>query len=140
MADKVAFLRRHKFTIAFENESHPFYSTEKIVEAFAAHTVPIYWGKPRVADDFNPKAFINAHDFKSLDALVDFVAQVDKDDARYQQYLAQEPFVGGVDAIHALDERVFTAFKQMVECPPVPQASQRLHSRMRRAWHGLLKA
>ena len=40
--DKLAFQTRHKFAIAFENSSHPGYTTEKLVEAFAAKTVPIY--------------------------------------------------------------------------------------------------
>ena len=44
VSDKLEFQRKHKFAIAFENCSQPGYSTEKILEAFAARTVPIYWG------------------------------------------------------------------------------------------------
>ncbi len=39
--DKLAFQSTHKFAIAFENTSHCGYTTEKLVQAFAAQTVPI---------------------------------------------------------------------------------------------------
>ncbi len=134
--EKMAFLRRHKFTIAFENQSCPGYTTEKMTEALAARTVPIYWGDPLAARDFNPKAFINAHDFDSLDALVAHVREVDQDPALYRAHLnavATEPINGGLDAIAALDNRVFAAFKHLVEHPPAPRASQRWPNRLRRA-------
>lgn len=44
--DKMKFIRKYKFNIAFENSSSPGYVTEKIIEALAARTVPIYWGDP----------------------------------------------------------------------------------------------
>ena len=134
-ADKVAFLRRHKFTIAFENQSCPGYTTEKMTEALAARTVPIYWGNPVAAEDFNPRAFINAHDFKSLDALADFVAGVDHDDALYLRYLravAAEPVNGGVARIEAMDRRVFAAFQNLLEHPPQPRAAARWQNRLAR--------
>lgn len=135
VADKLAFLGRHKFTIAFENESHPFYSTEKIVEALAARTVPIYWGDPRAAEDFNPAAFINAHDFETLDELAEYVAEVDRDDALYLRHLSavcREPVVGGLARIHAMDEELFGAFKKLVEHPPQFRAAMRPMQRLLR--------
>ena len=45
---KRAFIKDYKFTIAFENQSYPGYTTEKILDAFRARTVPIYWGNPRI--------------------------------------------------------------------------------------------
>jgi len=36
--------------------------TEKIVEAFAANCIPIYWGDPSISKVFNSKAFINVLD------------------------------------------------------------------------------
>lgn len=141
--DKLAFLARYKFTIAFENESYPYYTTEKMTEALGARTVPIYWGNPEVARDFNPEAFINARDFKSLDALADYVAQVDRDDALYRRYLsaaATAPFTGGWAAVEAMDNRVFAAFKTLIENPPKQRVAQRFGNRVVRAasglWHG----
>lgn len=88
--DKLAFESRHKFAIACENSSHTGYTTEKLVEAFAAGCVPIYWGDPEVTKVFNPKAFINVHDFATIDELVSTVRALDNDDDAYQSML-QEP-------------------------------------------------
>ncbi|MCP5516933.1 MAG: glycosyltransferase [Verrucomicrobiales bacterium] len=114
-AGKIAFLRQYKFNIAFENASLPGYTTEKIFEAMRARCVPIYWGDPRIAEDFNPKSFINAADFPSLEALADHVIELDRDDTRMFAYL-REPYLPDnrptkwFDRTRLLDqfERIFT--------------------------------
>lgn len=60
-SDKLSFLQTRRFAIAFENTSHPGYVTEKIVDAFQAGCVPIYWGSSRVTEEFNPSTFIDFH-------------------------------------------------------------------------------
>lgn len=87
--DKLAFDRAHKFSIVCENSAHPGYTTEKIVQAFAAGCVPVYWGDPAISRVFNPKALINVSDFDSLAALVEYVRQVDSDDTLFDSYLRQ---------------------------------------------------
>lgn len=61
--NKLEFQRKHKFVIAFENTSTPGYTTEKIVHAFSANAVPIYWGNPAIAKEFNEESFINCHNY-----------------------------------------------------------------------------
>ncbi len=90
--DKLEFQKKHKFALAFENESHPGYTTEKLMQAFAAQTVPIYWGDPEVTQVFNPKAFICASDFETLEDMVDYVRKVDEDDELYLEMLRQPAF------------------------------------------------
>lgn len=90
VADKLEFEQKHKFSICCENSSHSGYTTEKIVESFAAQTVPIYWGDPDVAKVFNPRAFINAMDYASLDGLLAAVKAIDDDDTLYLQ-MVKEP-------------------------------------------------
>lgn len=85
--DKLAFQTKHKFSIAFENSSHPGYTTEKLVEAFAAKTVPIYWGDPLVGLGFEEEAFINCHQYDSFEAVVEAVRVVDQDDVLYRRML-----------------------------------------------------
>lgn len=89
--DKIAWLRGFKFTICYENSSHPGYVTEKILHAMAAGTIPIYWGDPDVGLDFNPASFLNRHDFDSDDALIEEIVRLDNDDAAYRAML-QEPW------------------------------------------------
>lgn len=109
--DKVAFLRECRFAIAYENSSHPGYTTEKIYEAFLAGAIPIYWGDPRVEEDFNPAAFINAHRFGSLGELVDHVRTVDGDDTLFRRYLSEPCFVNDVVPARFREERLIDFFE-----------------------------
>ena len=90
--DKQAFLKRAKFNIAGENCSYDGYATEKIVEAFAADTIPIYYGDPNIVKDFNPRAFVNVHDFASLDEVLEKVKEIDNNDDLYLSML-NEPII-----------------------------------------------
>lgn len=90
--DKLAFQRQFKFALTFENSSHVGYTTEKILQAFASRTVPIYWGDPRVTEYFNPNAFVNVMDFMNLEAALEYVEKLDKDDERYLEYVRQYPW------------------------------------------------
>ena len=92
VVDKLAFQSDYKFTIAFENTSHLGYVTEKIADPMLAHSVPLYWGSPRVGEDFNPAAFVNAHDYSSMVDVVRRVIEIDRDDDLYRKYLAAPPF------------------------------------------------
>jgi alpha(1,3/1,4) fucosyltransferase len=118
---KIAFLSRYKFTIAFENQTYPGYTTEKIYHAMQAGSVPIYWGDPLVDRDFNPRSFISYHQHeaavmarlpsfllhtpllsrlvdryyvqpKTMERLIDQVLTVDANDALYAQCLSEPWF------------------------------------------------
>jgi hypothetical protein len=90
---KLEALRPYKFTIAFENKELSGWTTEKMYDPLAAHTIPIFWGDPKAVDCFNPEAFINAYDFKSLSELADYVCEVDTNEALYLRYLQAPPFL-----------------------------------------------
>ncbi len=87
--DKLAFDRQHRFVICFENQSHPGYLTEKLVDAFAAGAIPIYYGDPTVAETFNPKAFINCHNFRDMEQAARYVIEVDRNPLLYQSILSE---------------------------------------------------
>lgn len=93
---KIDFLSSRKFNLCFESYSHPGYVTEKILHAFLAGTVPIYWGSETVEADFNPKAFINVHNFKDFDDAIDYIKKVDENDDFYEWTVNQPKFTGGV--------------------------------------------
>ncbi len=93
VADKMAFISKYRFNIAFENSSVPGYTTEKIIEAFAAGSVPLYWGDPLIAKEFNPGAFVNIMDFGSIDDAVRYVAELDKDKERYLEFFDHNPLL-----------------------------------------------
>lgn len=89
---KIDTLSGYKFTIAFENTRLPGWVTEKLIDPLLAHSIPIYWGDPDVAELFNPKAFINCADYgDDLDAAVQAVMDLDHDRERYMQMLREPP-------------------------------------------------
>ena len=84
--DKEMFIRDYKFNIAFENSLYSGYTTEKIIQAFAAGTVPIYAGDPRITEMFDVNAFINANHL-TMDQIVRVVSEIDRDDKAYLNML-----------------------------------------------------
>ncbi len=81
--DKLAFERDYRFTLAFENTSTPGYVTEKMLEAFAGDTIPVYWGDPEIAKEFNPDAFINCMDYDNVEDIIGKIKEVNEDDQKY---------------------------------------------------------
>jgi len=143
VADKRAFLAEHRFTIAFENESHPGYTTEKIAEAMLADSVPIYWGDPLVGRDFETRSFLSAHDTPDpryasarpdLDALIERVIELDRRPDLLLAMLAQPwyrnnrvPYTADSDAILAQFTRIFTTAIEPVARRRGLARSLRLH-------------
>jgi len=105
--DLPEFYSRYKFTIAFEYTSASGYTTEKIMAPLLGRSVPIYWGNPDIAEEFNPEAFINAHDYGSLEELADYVLEVDADNDLYEQYLMAPIFTDNSLPVDA-DWEIFT--------------------------------
>lgn len=95
VASKFEFELRHKFSIAFENSSRLGYTTEKIVCSLAAKTIPIYWGNPAVAREFNEERFINCHNYTSFAEVVKRVREIDADDELYLRIVNQPVLAPG---------------------------------------------
>lgn len=91
--DKVDYCSRYKFTIAFENVPSRGYLTEKLTDAFAAGSLPIYWGDPDVEQDFNPRRFVHARDFRDLDELVEHIRFLDENEDAYLSYFREPLFL-----------------------------------------------
>lgn len=110
---KVPFMAPYKFSIAFENASYPGYTTEKLYHAMLAGTLPIYWGNPLVQRDFNPKSFINAAEYPSLDALAERVIEIDRNDDLYRQYASEPWYHGNRLSPYADPERILERFRKI---------------------------
>jgi len=111
--DKVAFLRQYKFTIAFENSCYPGYTTEKILHAFIADSIPIYWGNPLISRDFSPKSFINCHDYNSFDEVIERVIEVDTNNDLYIEYLTEPPFNGNRENEYVNEDNILRRFEHI---------------------------
>ncbi len=115
---KVDFISDYKFTFAFENKAQSGYTSEKIVHPMMARSLPLYWGNPDIARDFNPASFVNVNDFASLEEARDYVIALDQDDARYCEYLAQPYFHDNTPSEYYSEERLLDFFEPIFARPP----------------------
>jgi hypothetical protein len=111
---KIDFLSTRKFNICFEPYSHPGYVTEKILHAFYAGTVPIYWGSETIANDFNPAAFINVHDFNSQEEAIAHIIKVDQDDELYASYINAPKFLNNIPPSYIILDNFLNWFDAIV--------------------------
>lgn len=104
--NKYEFQKQYKFSIAFENSSSIGYTTEKLIEAKAAGTIPVYWGNPEIATEFNSKSFINCHEYKNFNEVVEEIKRIDADEELYKSYL-KEPFnIEKNDVVKEFDKKL----------------------------------
>ena len=112
---KPQLLRDSKFTIACESIVHPGFVTEKITDAFIYNSIPIYYGSDYVRKEFNPEAFINIRDYHTIEAGIEKVIQIDRDDDLYIQMLMQPKLIteNHVDEMYeGLRSFLFQIFEQ----------------------------
>lgn len=90
---KINFQKRCKFTLCFESTADYGFITEKIVDAFCADTIPVYYGSPTISEIFNKDAFINVADYDSFDDAIARIIELDHDDEQYMQMMRQPVLV-----------------------------------------------
>ncbi len=131
VVNKLEFQKKHKFVIAFENTLTPGYTTEKIVGAFAAGAVPIYWGNPEIVKEFNRDSFINCNDYgltekgepEILEKIVQEVKRIDKDNASYLHMLQTPAFT--IENNIEMQQQTFERFLYNIFDQPIEQAYRR---------------
>ncbi len=134
--DKQAFLEGYKFNLAFENCNYYGYTTEKIVQAFAAGCIPIYYGDPNIAAEFNPKSFVNGNAFASWDEVLEEVRRIDTDPALYAEML-HTPILPEGKARPQLEEFLIRIFDQ--EYADARRRPINSHIREMEAWRRFIR-
>lgn len=105
--NKHSFCEAYKFAITFENSSYKGYTTEKIVHAWASGAIPIYWGDPSIREQFNEKAFINCHNYDSLEEVIDVIREIDNNDQLYLKIQKEPIFLEGSQLFEISNENYF---------------------------------
>jgi hypothetical protein len=89
---KFAILPEYKFCLCPENSVYDGYVTEKLIDAYAGLTVPLYSGTLSVDCDFNDRAYLNYMNTKNMDYFVGTVAKVDEE-LEWYQYTYEQPLL-----------------------------------------------
>ena len=137
------YVSKHLFCVCYENESHPGYQTEKILDAFLARSIPIYWGSRTVTKEFNPKAFVNAHDFRSDAELIDYLLELAQDEERMVAML-NEPIFCDPQVVEKAEARLIAFFDEIFRRGPGAvrrSRLERIHAVLMRFYgHGLFRS
>lgn len=114
VADKNVFCSGYKFNIAIENSSCPGYVTEKVMQALAVNTVPIYFGDPTVSTDINPESIVWIRDRNDVKRAIEEVVFLDTHDEAYLAKCHANPLVKSVEE-HEAETIAF--FKHIFDQP-----------------------
>jgi hypothetical protein len=77
------------------------------------NSLPIYWGNPLIGKEFNTRSFLNYHDYKSDEALIERIIEIDRNDELYLAYL-REPFVNRDLSLEMGPGALLNFFKKIV--------------------------
>ena len=104
--DKKKFLRKYKFSIAMENTKSDGYISEKIIDAFLAGNIPIYYGDYMVEEYINPKAFILIKGEKDMMEKIEYIKKIDNDDELYRSFLREKVLIDDKIKEESTNERI----------------------------------
>lgn len=91
--NKIIFLSNNYFSIQVQSTNAPWFTQEKIIHAYAANTIPIFYGNNKILDDgYNPDSFINCHNYNSVDEVVEAVKEIYNDKAKLKRMLEEPIF------------------------------------------------
>ena len=89
----IATYSQYQFVFAMENTALSGYITEKIINAYKAGAVPIYWGDVAGAKRiFNPESFVDASQFQNGEELFKYLWELSNDRDRYMKMATAYPF------------------------------------------------
>lgn len=113
--EKNEYLRCSKFTIACDSIKYPGFVTEKIVQPFQHHSIPIYCGSTYIEKDFNTGAFVWCKDEEDIDRMLEQVQYLDSHDDAYMHMLMECPLNSQMylkEKYDALEKFLYNIFSQ----------------------------
>ncbi len=93
---KLDTISNYKFSICFENSIFPGYTTEKLLHAKIAGTIPIYFAHNSFDIDFNPKCCINTNNMSSK-MILEMIKEIDSCSSKYTEILNEPLFLNRVN-------------------------------------------
>lgn len=88
--DTIEIYKNYNFVMAMENDFQKGYITEKIINAYEAQAIPIYWGDSKaVKKYFNSKSFIDVGSFSSLEAAAEYIKDLSTKPELIQKMLSE---------------------------------------------------
>ncbi|KAL7562876.1 hypothetical protein ACA910_000252 [Epithemia clementina (nom. ined.)] len=90
--DNVRVYRDYRFCLVMEHSMQEGYVTEKILMAFQAGCIPIYYGPPTITDLFHQDSFI-MYDIDNPQSALTKIRLLNENQTAYQEMLLQSPIL-----------------------------------------------
>ena len=103
--NKMKFLLDYKFSIAMENTNGDGYVSEKIIDAFASGTIPIYYGSYMIDEYINPKSYILVKGPEDMKEKIEYIKKIDNDDSLYESIIREKVYIDKTMLKKALKEQ-----------------------------------
>ena len=87
------FYESYKFSIVFEKNSADGFSTEKILYALLAGTIPIYYGDYLIDEYINPKIFILVRNHIDAKEKIDYIKKIDQNDTLFNEFFKEDVLI-----------------------------------------------
>lgn len=114
--DKVNFFKDCYYNIAIQYTNTDYLIQEKIIHAFAANTIPIFYGNKYILkEEFNPEAFINLHQFsESFEDAVKYIDDVYHNYSKLRKYYSEPIFVNNTLPRYFSEEYVLNFLEKII--------------------------
>jgi len=90
MMKNVDIYSKYRFCLVMEHIAQPGYITEKILFAFIAGCIPVYYGTESIFDIFNENSFV-FYNISDPQSALDKIRTLESDKDAYEQMLMREP-------------------------------------------------
>ena len=100
-----------------ENTISEGYVTEKILNAFLAGSIPIYYGDKLAKEIFNPDSFVNITDFESIEHCAEYVSSLSTEkinQMRSGSFLKSQEAISYFDKSSAIYSSIRNDIKKMI--------------------------
>lgn len=92
--NKIKYLEDCTFSIHVQSTNYPGLTHEKMIHAYAANTIPIFWGNDEILrDGFNPESFVNCHDYSTIDEVVEAIIRINENPTTIKKMIEAPMFV-----------------------------------------------
>jgi hypothetical protein len=116
---KHEILNEYKFCLCPENSYYPGYVTEKLLHAYAAGVVPIYFGGLTERGLFNRRAFVDYSESFNVTALLAQIVALDSLKDLYDS-VYREPLFVAAPALQPLINFISSAIENLIQANGVP--------------------
>lgn len=95
--EKIGFFEKYKFNISIHYTNTPYILQEKIFHSYFSGAIPIFFGNEFILEEgFNPKSFINLHEYNDLDEFLQLIKKIDNDDDLYRSYIEEPIYLDNI--------------------------------------------